>query len=369
LPRDERGLALVLSLIAMVVIAALISGVFVASRQEMAGGRSAVLATQATEAAEAGLNDMLANWSVSYNKYGVDGDSVFPSVMVGPRGRYTQVLTRLNGGKYLLRVRGDQLGASGNVIATRYLGRYLRLAIPSLDIQAALTAQDGITAGGNIDITGVDSDPPNWTGCAPGVDKAGARSGQLVTAHGASSVVGTPPEIENDASLVDSVFTSPFDSLKGMATLTLPGGTYTGMTPTVTGSPARCNGANTLNWGEPLAAPAAGVVSQCQDYFPIIYSPGSMVVNTGRGQGILLVAGDLNIQGNFIFDGIVIVLGSLQTAGTGNKVTGAVLTAGQSISIVGNPDILYSSCAIARALQYSVRAAPLRDRSWVQRVN
>src|SRR5688572_685828 len=369
LPRGERGMALVLSLIAMLVIAALISGVFVASRQEMAGGRSAVLATQATEAAEAGLNDMLANWSVAYNKYGINGDSVFPSVMVGPKGRYTQVLTRLNGGKYLLRVRGDQLGAAGNVIATRYLGRYLRLAIPSLDIQAALTAQDGVTAGGNIDITGFDADPPNWTGCAPGVNKAGARSGQTVTIHGASAVLGTPAEIENDATLVDSVFTSPFDSLKAMATLTLPGGTYTGMTPTITGSPSICNGTNTLNWGEPLAAPAAGVVSQCQGYFPIIYSPGSMVLNTGRGQGILLVGGDLNVQGNFIFDGIVIVLGSLQTAGTGNKVTGAVLTAGQSISIVGNPDILYSSCAIARALQYSVRAQPLRERSWVQRVN
>ena len=369
LPRDERGIALVLSMIAMLVIAALISGVFVASRQEMAGGRSAVLATQATEAAEAGLNDMLANWSVAYNKHGINGDSVFPSVMVGPKGRYTQVLTRLNGGKYLLRVRGDQLGAAGNVIATRYLGRYLRLAIPSLDIQAALTAQDGVTAGGNIDITGFDSDPPNWTGCAPGVNKAGARSGQTVTIHGASAVLGTPAEIENDATLVDSVFTSPFDSLKAMATLTLPGGTYTGMTPTITGSPSRCDGTNTLNWGEPLAAPAAGVVSQCQGYFPIIYSPGSMVLNTGRGQGILLVGGDLNVQGNVIFDGIVIVLGSLQTAGTGNKVTGAVLTAGQSISIVGNPDILYSSCAIARALQYSVRAQPLRERSWVQRVN
>jgi hypothetical protein len=182
-------------------------------------------------------------------------------------------------------------------------------------------------------------------------------------------VIGSPAEIEYDSTLVDSVFTSPFNSLQGMATLTLPGGTYTGMTPTVTGSPSRCDGANTLNWGEPFAAPAAGVVSQCQGYFPIIYSPGSMVVNTGRGQGILLVAGDLDVQGQFIFDGIVIVLGSLKTAGTGNKVTGAVLTSGTSTSIVGNPDILYSSCAIARALQYSVRAEPLRDRSWVQRVN
>ena len=369
LPRDERGLALVLSLIAMVVIAALISGVFVASRQEMAGGRSAVRSAQATEAAEAGLNDMVANWSVAYNKYGIYGDSVFPSVTVGPSSRYSQVLTRMGGGKYLLRVRGDQLGATGNVIATRYLGRYLRLAIPYLDVQAAVTAQDGLTAGGNIDITGFDTNPPNWTGCAPGVDKGGARSAGTVTSHGASSVVGTPPEIENDASLVDSVFTVPFNALKDMATLTLAGGTYTGMAPTITGSPSRCNSANTNNWGEPFAAPAAGVIDQCQGYFPIIYSPGSMVVNTGRGQGILLVAGDLNIQGNFIFDGIVIVLGSLQTHGTGNKVTGAALTMGVSTSIVGNPDVFYSSCAIARALQYSVRAEPLRDRSWVQRVN
>ena len=69
------------------------------------------------------------------------------------------------------------------------------------------------------------------------------------------------------------------------------------------------------------------------------------------------------------FDGIIIVLGSLQTAGTGNKVTGAVMTAGTSTSIVGNPDIFYSSCAIARALQYSVRAEAMRDRSWVQRIN
>jgi len=368
-PRDERGLALVLSLIAMVVIAALISGVFISGRLEMAGGRSSVRATQATEAAEAGINDLLANWSVAYNTFGIYGDSTFPTVTVGPNARYNQVLTRMSGGKYLLRVRGDQLDAAGNVIATRYLGRYLRLAIPSIDIQAAVTAQDGINAGGNIDITGFDSNPANWTGCGPLVNKAGARSMADVNAHGASSVIGSPDEIEYDSTLVDSVFTNPFALLQSMATLTLAPGTYTGMTPTVTGTPSRCNVANTNNWGEPYAPPTAGVVSLCQGYFPIIYVPGNIVLSTGRGQGILLVSGDANIQGNFIFDGIMIVLGSLQTAGTGNKVTGAVLTSGTSTSIVGNPDIFYSSCAIARALQYSVRAESLRDRSWVQRVN
>jgi hypothetical protein len=369
LPRDERGLALVLTLMAMVVIAALISGVFVAGRLEMAGGRTAVFATQATEAAEAGLNDMLANWSVAYNSYGIYGDSAFAPVNVGPSGRYSQVLTRMSGGKYLLRVRGDFLGPAGNVIATRYLGRYLRLAIPWLDIQAAVTAQDGIKAGGNIDIVGFDGAPPNWSGCPPGVNKAGARSMAEVDAVGASSVVGAPAEIEYDSTLVDSVFTDPFNRLKPMATMTLPGGSYSGMTPTVSGSPSVCNSADPNNWGEPYAPPAGGVVTPCRGYFPIIYSPGSLVLNTGRGQGILLVAGDLNMQGNVIFDGIVIVLGSLQTAGTGNKVTGAVLTMGTQTSIVGNPDINYSSCAISRALQFSVRAEPLRERSWVQRVN
>ena len=368
-PRDERGLALVLTLMAMVVIAALISGVFFAGRLEMAGGRSAVWATQATEAAEAGMNDMLANWSVAYNTYGLYGDSSFAPALVGPNGRYRQVLTRMSGGKYLLRVRGDYLDASGAVIATRYLGRYLRLAIPWLDIQAAVTAQDGINAGGNIDITGMDTNPPNWTGCPVGVDKAGARSSDIINAHGASSVVGSPAEIEYDSTLVDSVFTDPFNRLKAMTTLTLAAGTYTGMLPTVTGSPSKCNAADPNNWGEPYAPPTSGVVSQCRGYFPIIYTPGNMVLSTGRGQGILLVAGDLNVQGNFVFDGIVIVLGSLQTAGTGNKVTGAVLTMGTSTSIVGQPDIFDSSCAIARALQYSVRAEPLWDRSWVQRVN
>ena len=369
LPRDERGLALVLTLMAMVVIAALISGVFVAGRLEMAGGRSAVQATQATEAAEAGLNHLVANWSVAYNTYGLYGDSTFATVSVGPNSRFNQVLTRMSGGKYLLRVRGDFLGPAGNVIATRYLGRYLRLAIPWLDIQAAVTAQDGITAGGNIDITGFDTNPPNWTGCPPGVNKAGARSMADVNAHGASSVIGAPAEIEYDSLLVDSVFTDPFDRLRSMATLTLAGGTYTGMSPTVSGTPSQCNAADLNNWGEPNAPPTAGVVTLCRGYFPIIYTPGSMVLSTGRGQGILLVGGDLNMQGNFIFDGIVIVLGSLQTAGTGNKVTGAVLTMGTQTSIVGNPDITYSSCAIARALQFSVRAEALGDRSWVQRVN
>src|SRR5687768_477223 len=91
-PRGERGIALVLSLFAIVVIGMLATGVFVAGRLEMAGGRSTVMATHAMEAAETGMNDMLANWSVSYNTFGLYGDSVFPTVSL-TGAQYTQTLT------------------------------------------------------------------------------------------------------------------------------------------------------------------------------------------------------------------------------------------------------------------------------------
>ncbi len=368
LPRDERGVALLLSLMAMVIIAALASGVFLAGRLEMAGGRSTVMATQAMEAAETGLNDMLANWSLSYNHHGLYGDSVFPTQTLSG-ARYTQTLTRMRGGKYLLKVRGDRLSGAGTVIATRYLSRYLRLAIPYLDIQAAVTAQDGITVGGNIDITGFDTNPPNWPGCGANADKAGGRSFGDVDVHGASSMVGSPAYVEYDSTLVDSVFTVPFNALKNMATLTLPAGTYNGMAPSTAGSPLACNRADMNNWGEPYYAPTLGVITLCQNYFPIIYVPGSLSVSGGRGQGILLVQGDLNATGGFIFDGIVITLGSMQINGNGNKVTGAILSSGTTANLHGTPDILYSSCAIHRALQYSIRAEPMADRSWAQRIN
>jgi len=366
--RDERGLALLLSLITIVVIGGLVTGIFVAGRLEMAGGRSSVLGTQAMEAAEAGMNDMLANWSVAYNTYGIYGDSVFPAVNLGGR-RYTQTLTRMAGGKYLLNVRGDRLNPSGAVIATRYLGRFLRLAIPYLDIEAAVTAKNGVTVGGNIDIDRFDTNPPNWTGCAPPDNKAGARRAGDIDAHGASSVTGSPPEIQYDSTVVDSTFTHPFDALKGMATLTLAPGTYTGMAPSITGTPSVCDKANSNNWGEPYAPPAAGVVTECRGYFPIIYVPGNVSASTGRGQGILLVEGQADLTGNVIFDGVIIALGDIKINGNGNKVTGAVLAAGAADNLHGTPDVFYSSCAIHRALQYSVRAEPMADRSWAQRIN
>ena len=85
------------------------------------------------------------------------------------------------------------------------------------------------------------------------------------------------------------------------------------------------NRANSLNWGEPWYPAVPATASVCQNWFPIIYRPGNLKLQGGRGQGILLVDGDLELAGGVEFFGIVLVKGRLNTTGNGNKINGAVM--------------------------------------------
>ena len=112
------------------------------------------------------------------------------------------------------------------------------------------------------------------------------------------------------------------------------------------------------------------MVTQCQSYYPIIHATGQIKLQTGRGQGVLLADGDVELRGNFVWDGIILALGQVKTNGSGNKVTGAVLAndaqLGDLTSFIGNPTVTFSSCAVARALINSATVSPLAERSWVQ---
>ena len=63
LATNERGIALMIALLAIIVIGALVSGTFYAGRMEMQSGRNALYTGQATEAAETGLTDAFASWN------------------------------------------------------------------------------------------------------------------------------------------------------------------------------------------------------------------------------------------------------------------------------------------------------------------
>ena len=95
-----------------------------------------------------------------------------------------------------------------------------------------------------------------------------------------------------------------------------------------------------------------------------------LALGAGRGQGLLLVDGDLELTGGVDFTGLIMVRGAGRTSGQGNTVTGALLVEnrgdGVRNSLGGRTLIQYSSCAVAKALAGAASVAPLTQRSWVQ---
>jgi hypothetical protein len=120
--------------------------------------------------------------------------------------------------------------------------------------------------------------------------------------------------------------------------------------------------------GEPRRPPSI-VVPPCYGYFPVVHGTANRtkMASNSRGQGTLLIDGDLELQGGFEWNGLIIVRGSIKISGTGNKIWGALLSESitEDNSIGGNVEITYSACAIQKAVQGASLPVPLRTRSWV----
>lgn len=167
-----------------------------------------------------------------------------------------------------------------------------------------------------------------------------------------------------------ATFLDPYNALSPLADVVHLGAWSPSASPRPLATGGVCD-TDTRNWGEPRRS--GTYVSECVGYSPIVWirNAGSESrISGGRGQGILLVEGDLDMSGGFEFTGIIIVLGDTKTTGQGAKITGALLAANQAIGDVtyigGTPVVTYSSCAVAQALLGTARARPLGERSWVQ---
>jgi hypothetical protein len=396
LRRDERGMALVLSLIAIIVIGVLVGGTIHAGRMEIGAGRSAVTAAQAQEQAEQGLADAFVNWDGTWNGLATGASSTAP-VVTDPSGynQYETTVTKLGGNLFQVTTVGSRIGGGGQVLSTRSLGMLARLFTPDIDVDAAVTANAQVTVSGNTTrVDGNDTNPPDWEAAgdcpavAPGAGVYGIRTSDDVRQNGSPDIYGVPDAtIENDTTVTAGMFNDTFAMLAAMASITIdptgdnPATIHTlNPLPVTTGVPARCDKTHVNgngdgdNWGEPWRdPPTVASVSECEGFFPVVYYPGPGTVKmlNGRAQGIVISAGSIDIAGNFEFTGIILALGSVSTHGTGNKVTGAVLSGNADINdddvIAGTPTILYSSCVIQMVLAGTAKGVPLSDRSWSQR--
>jgi hypothetical protein len=371
-PADERGMALPMAVFALVVIGALVAGIFFTGRIEQRTGTNAALAAQAFETAEAGVALQMASWG--HNGLGV-GDTVeLDRDSLGPHAAYSGTVQRLSDNTFLLQVQGEQYTGSAqtadNLIATRLVGRLLKLSPVQMTVQAALLARGNVAVRGTATLSGQNTVPPTWdpNTCDPAANVTGIRTSGEIDTRGTPAIDGDPPYEENYAGLSDSTFMRPFNELKASYDIRIAGGSLSPEPEVYASAPGICNTDLTDNWGEPYYS-GSGVEEPCQSYFPVILSQGNLRLNNGRGQGVLLVEGDLVLAGNFEFNGIIIVTGTFDASHGTNMVHGAVLSSNarlDDMTLAGTPTVNYSACAVARALNGAAPVTPLAGRSWVQ---
>jgi len=375
---DERGMALAIALFAIVVIGALVAATAYAGQLEMGGGRSALATSQASEQAETGLADAFENWDPAWNSLaaGTSGPLVASSNGLN-QNRYQ--VTRLGGVLAYVESVGERLSVGGEILARRELGMLARIIDPDVDVDAAVEGMGDVRVGGTSKVSGFDTNPSGWSSECTGTlsDVAGVRASGAVQTNGGAEIIGAPsptdPWVANDPTVTAQNFQDIYDALLPAVTRIMAGTSYNGMQPSLTGA-STCDRADLNNWGEP-GDPAYGpLVPQCRTFMPVTLFTGPTTINTGRGQGIMIVQGDLRIQGTFIFDGIVLATGNIDFHGAGgasSRIYGGLFSANtidvdDLILIAGAPVITYSSCAVAAVLESAGRGLPLSRRGWVQ---
>ncbi len=375
---NERGIALAVAVFALVVIGALVAGTFFAGRLEEQTGQNAVYAMQASEAAEAGLNDAVAGQvATTLQAMAVDPKTdvaLTNLTTLGANVSATRAIRRLTNTLFLVTSTGIRANAGGGELARRSVGQLIRINVPEITVSAGLTALGNVTISGGADVTGKDAVPAAWSSgvaCPPLTDKTGVRynSGTL-TKKGNGDFSGVPDSAK-DASLNPTDMKKDFDKLKALATLTVTSGNPAATQPAYTGNPKKCDKSAETNWGEPSVQ-----TDVCSNYFPIIYHYGNLALQGGRGQGILLVEGDLTATGGMVFYGPVFVTGTLSTSGNSNqgaKFYGGVIAGNVALDDVtklsGGALVSFSSCALKRALGGSAKVGALTERSWIQLYN
>jgi hypothetical protein len=348
-------MALALVLWVLVIGAAILTlGVLVAIQEQRASGAERSFEHGFTDA-ELALDAALDSLNPAELRLLLPGpfDSLTVGGTLGTGGApWRGTVRRLDRTSFLVEV------VAGPPHAEVRLGRLLQPRGPDVAVSAALSTGGSVVLGPGTIVSGRDSTPAG-TDC-PGPDSAvagvAAASASLLPG---STVDGSPPVIlrlSAGAGLTPDD-SATFERLAGQATVLLGGGTF-GTFPATVGT--ACNVQAPTNWGSP-----SDPGSPCGAYRPAVHVSGDLSLVAGEGQGILLVDGDLRVLGQYRFDGLVLVRGSLEIG------TPAVFSGFVAAGAVGAPtqpavglELRYSKCKYRNALISSARLSPLRSRSW-----
>lgn len=126
----ETGFALATAMFTLAVIGALVAGSFLPGRLEQQSGYNVTYASQAGEAAEAGLADAVATLDAAALESLVSGGVALDlgTVTAGEMITVHTTVARLTSRVFIVRSRGSRHDVSGGELAGRTLGLFVRIA-------------------------------------------------------------------------------------------------------------------------------------------------------------------------------------------------------------------------------------------------
>jgi len=373
-----EGFALPAAIVGLVVVGVLVTGGIQLATQESRIGQAAERGTQAFYVTESGMNTVFTSFSPATANLQIWGAPATLSGNENP-GSWTATVRRVDESLYYIQSTGTVASSRGTQ-ATRTLGTMAKLFTVAINPPAALQTIGNVQISGQAQIRGEDMVPQNWNAdlCPnPPLNLPGVvtDAGRTVNTSGANAVVsGSPQPHMVDPTLTPASFQqfgdATWEDLTALANIRLGGGGHNNMAPSYHAN-GTCNLSDPYNWGEPLAPE-----DPCGGYFPIIHIQGTATIQSAaRGQGILLVDGDLDLRGAFQFYGVVIVQGAFNVQGggaQGPRISGGVMSANADLdmtqSVVGGSIVQNSRCAVTRALSNNDalnRLRPFAERGWV----
>lgn len=333
--KHRQGFAVATAVFTIVVIGALAMGTLFAATHEMRAGTEALHQARAIMAAELGIERTITGWSRDWNHVLARGYGRSWTASTSDGSQLVISVTRLADELFLV----TSEARAGP--ARRQVARAVRLDVTDPPLLAALVATSAIDTTNLPGIDGSDHVPGQWD-CPPPASPYPA----IVTTDTATALrFGRFDWLE----------------LVGVANASLTV-RVTGASPRASGE--ECDTTTPQNWGEPNRSNGG----PCTGYYPVIHAPSDLMIDGGRGQGALIVEGNLTIQGGFEFTGVVLVRGAINGGPGGGRITGTVSVAGlgATSSSLDGISIEFSRCAARKALLGIAIPEAIVERSWNQ---
>jgi hypothetical protein len=370
----RRGVALPAALGALALLSALALAGVAVGRDELRASQALAADVRARAAAEGAVAIELARWDPTRNLRLATGAADRSAPPVGADASVRTVRTALR--TFLLDARASApAGPLGAVrVATRRLRLLVRLRHLAPTLEGAIGTAGSLAVAAGARVSGADGAPEGWAECGAWgevpADVAAVAVADADSMH-------APPGVTLDRGVRATASAAGHDayarfgeetweSLAARATVVIEEGAGP-----VSPAPREVAGAcvaDGASWGEPRRG--AGAVAACTLASPVVHARGAELWLRGpaRGQGVLLVDGDLRVEGELQYAGLVVVRGAVRAGAGALRLRGALMIAnadGRGASELGpGSDVAYSSCAVARAAIAAARPVPVGRRAW-----